>query len=76
MDLNKILTELGSLAGGVATAATGAGPLIAAGQAIIRAFEDVKQLNGGTAPADAEANHQALVAKVNQHADQTLGGLG
>lgn len=72
--LNGILAQLGSIAGQLATSIVpGAGAAIKAGEAILAAFNVVKEANGGTAPADAEAQHQALLEKVNAHADATLG---
>lgn len=71
MDLKSILEDLGGLAGKIATAATGAGPLISAGKAVLEAFNSVRGLGAEPSP-EAEANHQALVAKVNQHADATF----
>ena len=74
MNLNSILSSLGSLATTIAPAIVpGAGAAIKAGQAILQAFNTVKEANGGTAPADAEAAHAALYEKVMAHADATLG---
>ncbi len=53
----------------------GADKLIQAGEALSNAFQSVKAENGGTAPADAEAAHDALFAKVKAHADSTFGRL-
>jgi hypothetical protein len=46
--------------------------LIAAGKSLTAAFSDLKAANGGTAPADAEAKHDALVASVTAHAGRTF----
>lgn len=76
MNLNSVLSSLGSLSGSIATAIVpGAGPLISAGKAVLDAYQNVKSLNGGEAPADAEAQHDLLFKKVMDHADSTLGGL-
>jgi len=75
MNLNSILSSLGSLAGSIAPGITGVGPLLEAGKAISAAFTNIKNLNGGTAPADAEAAHDALFAKVKAHAEATLDRL-
>lgn len=73
---NGILSQLGSIALSLAPQIVpGADKLIAAGKAISDAFLNVKALNGGTAPADAEASHDALFAKVKAHAASTLGRL-
>jgi hypothetical protein len=42
---------------------------------MIGAYKTVKEANGGTAPADAEAAHDELFEKVKAHADSTLGRL-
>lgn len=76
MDLNSILSGLGSLAKQIAPAIVpGAGPLIKAGEAVLAAFSSVKTINGGHAPPDAEAAHDALFEKVKAHAEGTLGRL-
>jgi hypothetical protein len=76
MDLDIILRGLGGLAAKLAPSIIpGAGPAIAAARAIGNAFETVKAANGGQAPADAEAQHDALLARVKAHADSTLGRL-
>lgn len=79
MSLNSILSTLGKvaveLAPKIIPAAAGLGSLIKAGEAIGAAFENLKEANGGTAPTDAEAAHQALFERVKAHADSTLGTL-
>jgi hypothetical protein len=76
MDLNAILSSLGSVAKRVAeNIVPGAGNLVKAGEAVLHAIDSVKTINGGHAPADAEAAHDALFAKVKAHADSTLGRL-
>lgn len=76
MDLNAILSGLGSLAARIAPAVIpGAGPAIKAAQALSAAFLSVKEANGGTAPADAEAQHDALFARVKAHAESTFDRL-
>ncbi len=75
MDLNKILTDLGGIAGQLAGAVTGVGPLMEGAKSVAAAFASIKSANNGQAPADAEAQHDALLAKVNEHADSTLGTL-
>lgn len=72
---DNILSSLGSLSSMAAGLIPGAGPAIQVGKALIDAFKTVKEANGGTAPASAETAHQALVAKVNAHADETFGRL-
>lgn len=74
--LNSILTSLGGIASTVASAIVpGSDKLIEAGKKILDAFDSVKAINGGEAPADAEAGHDALFEKVMAHADSTLGKL-
>lgn len=74
MDLENILKDLGGLAKRLAPSIVpGAGALIEAAEALNRAYDTVKGLNGGQAPADAEAAHDALVEKVSAHAEGTLG---
>ena len=46
--------------------------LLKAGESISAAFQSIKAANGGTAPADAEAKHDALFAKVKAHASSTF----
>jgi hypothetical protein len=73
---NGILSQLGSIATSlVPQIVPGADKLIEAGKAISAAFTNIKGLNGGTAPPDAEEAHDALLAKVRAHADSTLGRL-
>lgn len=73
---NGILEQLGTIAAKLAPQIIpGAGPLIEAGKAISAAFTSIKSLNGGTAPPGAEAQHDALFAKVKAHAEGTLGRL-
>jgi hypothetical protein len=70
---DSILSQLGAAAKNLAThIIPGADNLVAAGKSIVAAFETVKAQNGGTAPAQAEADHDALLAKVKAHADRTL----
>lgn len=79
---DALLSQLGNVAkglvsnlpvvGGVVKAAPA---LIEAGKAASRAFQSLKQANGGQAPADAEAAHDALFNRVKAHADKTLGRL-
>lgn len=74
--LNELLSMLGNAAKTLAPMIVpGADKLIAAGEALTHAFTSVKAENGGVAPADAEAAHDALFAKVKAHADSTLGRL-
>jgi hypothetical protein len=79
MNLTSVLSSLGSLAGSIATSIIpGAGAiedLVKAGKAVSDAYSNVKVLNGGTAPADADASHAALMEKMNAHANGTLGRL-
>jgi hypothetical protein len=73
---NGLLGTLGAAAAEMAKRfIPGSGPAIEAAKAIGAAFENVKQLNGGTAPPAAQADHDALFAKVKAHADRTLGRL-
>ena len=74
--LNSLLSQLGSAAKNLAPQIVpGSDKLIAAGEALMKAFTTVKTINGGTAPPDAEAGHDALFEKVKAHADSTLGRL-
>jgi len=77
MNYNSMLSTLGSLSSSIASAiipgAAALPSLLKAGKAAVEAFQSLKEANGGTAPADAEASHQALVTKVNAHADATFG---
>jgi hypothetical protein len=74
--LNGILSMLGNAAKTLAPMIVpGAGPLLSAAEALSNAFKSVKNANGGQAPADAEAAHDALFAKVKAHADSTLSRL-
>lgn len=74
--LSSVLLSLGRAAADLATRMVpGAAPLIAAAHSIASAFETVKASNGGTAPAEAQAGHDALLARVRAHADSTLGRL-
>lgn len=73
---NGILSKIGAAASALAgDIMPGAAPLIEAGKSLVAAFENVKAANGGTAPGDAQAAHEALFAKVQAHADSTLGRL-
>ena len=75
-DLGSILSSLGGVAGNLAgLIVPGADKLVEAAKSLNDAYNHVKEANGGTAPADAEAAHKALMAKVNAHADSTLGRL-
>lgn len=70
---NSLLSGLGSLAATLLPqVVSGAGPVIKAAEALSHAFSSIKTLNGGTAPADAEANHDALMKRVMEHADATF----
>ena len=77
MNLNGILSSLGSLsssiAGLIVPGADNLPKLIEAGKSAIDAFKHLKDANGGEAPESAEASHQALVEKVNAHAEATFG---
>jgi hypothetical protein len=77
MNFNSILSALGSVSGQLASAivpgVANAEKLFEAGKSAIEAFKHLKDANGGTAPADAEASHRALVDKVNAHAESTFG---
>jgi hypothetical protein len=53
----------------------GAAPLLEAGKSLMAAFNSVKQANGGTAPPDAQAKHDALFEKVKAHAESTFDRL-
>lgn len=76
MQLNGLLSMLGNAAKTLAPMIVpGAGPLIAAGKALSEAFTAAKTANGGTAPPEAEAAHDALFDRVKAHADSTLGRL-
>jgi hypothetical protein len=76
---DSILSSLGGVAGQLASkiipGAQALPSLVKAGEALIGAFKSIKSLNGGTAPPDAEAQHDALFDKVKAHADSTLGRL-
>lgn len=74
--LNGILSLLGNAAKTLAPLIVpGAGPLLAAAESLTSAFTGIKAANGGQAPADAEAAHDALFARVKAHAEGTLGRL-
>jgi len=76
MNFNGLLSSLASWSSSLATllvpGAANLPKLVAAGKAAIEAFQHLKEANGGTAPPDAEASHQALVQKVNEHANATF----
>lgn len=73
---DSILSSLGTAAKALAThIVPGSSNLIEAGKSLTAAYQTVKAQNGGTAPATAEADHDALLAKVRAHADRTLGRL-
>jgi hypothetical protein len=76
---NSILSSLGSVAVSLAEkiipGAGAIGDLINGAKSLSSAFTSIKTANGGTAPADAQEAHDALMAKVNAHADGTLGRL-
>jgi hypothetical protein len=73
---NGLLSTLGQAAAEMAARfLPGSGPAIEAAKALGSAFENVKQLNGGSAPPDAQAGHDALLTKVKAHAERTLGRL-
>lgn len=74
-NFDAILKMVGQAAETLAPLVPGGGPALAAAKALTDAFGALKQANGGTAPADAEAAHDALFAKVMAHADRTLGRL-
>lgn len=77
--LNNVLLSLGSaakiLTAQIIPGAGNLGNLVKAGEALGAAFKTIKDANGGTAPADAEASHDALFEKVKAHADGTLSRL-
>jgi hypothetical protein len=74
--LNGILDLLGNAAKQILPLIVpGSGALIQGAEAISNAFESIKAQNGGQAPADAEAAHDALFARVKAHADSTLNRL-
>jgi len=79
MNLSSVLSSLGGtmkmLLPAIVPGASALPAIIKGAQALSDAFKSVKSANGGTAPADAAAAHDALMAKVNEHADETLGRL-
>lgn len=79
MNLSSVLSSLGGtmkmLLPALIPGASALPALIDGAKALSEAFKSVKSANGGTAPADAEASHTALMAKMNAHADGTLGRL-
>lgn len=76
MSLNSILSMLGNAAKELLPAIVpGSGALIAGAEALSTAFTSLKAANGGSAPADADAAHSALYAKVAAHADSTFSRL-
>lgn len=75
-DFDNILSLLGRAAKTLAPMIVpGSGALIAGAEALSNAFDSIKAANGGQAPADAEAAHDALFARVRAHAESTLGRL-
>jgi hypothetical protein len=76
MDMNAILSGLGSIAKTlVPKLVPGADALFGLAKSVSAAFTSAKSINGGKAPADAEAAHDALFAKVKAHAEGTLSRL-
>jgi len=74
--LNDILKMLGEVAKEVAPLVIpGSGALIKGAESIAAAFDSLKEANGGQAPADAEAAHDALFARVKAHAESTFSRL-
>lgn len=74
--LTTMLSQLGNLAQTLAPQILpGSENLIKAGESLSNAFKAIKAENGGQAPADAEAAHNALFQRVKAHADSTLSRL-
>lgn len=68
-----VLSMLGQAAAAMApNVVSGATNIIKAGKALSDAFKSVKTANGGSAPVDAEAQHDALFNRVMEHADKTF----
>jgi len=74
-NLDMILSLVGRAASTLAPLVPGGGPALAAAKALSEAFGSLKQANGGSAPPEAEAAHDALFKRVMAHADKTLGRL-
>jgi hypothetical protein len=74
--LNGVLSLLGDAAKELLPLVVpGSGAVIAGAGALTDAYNSLKSANGGQAPADAEASHDALFAKVEAHADSTFGRM-
>lgn len=75
----SILSSLGGVAAAIAEkiipGASAIEDLVKGAASVSAAFNSIKTANGGYAPADAQAQHDALMQKVNAHADGTLGRL-
>lgn len=74
--LSGVLSALGSAALQLAEKVVpGGGALAGAAHAVLGAIESVKAQNGGVAPAEVQAAHDALFDKVKAHAESTLSRL-
>jgi hypothetical protein len=74
--LSGVLSALGNAAAQLAEKIIpGGGALAGAAHSIAAAFETVKAQNGGVAPPEAQAQHDALFEKVKAHAESTLSRL-
>jgi hypothetical protein len=77
--LTGALGLLGSAAADIASkiipGASALPDLVKAGEAVVAAFNTVKQHNGNYAQDDAQQKVDDLLEKVNTHADSTLGRL-
>lgn len=75
-DLDTTLSLLGRAAKLIAPMIVpGSGALIAVAESLGAAYKGLRAENGGQAPADAEAAHDALFARVKAHAESTLSRL-
>lgn len=71
-----ILGTLGSTLKSLASAAIpGAGPAIEAAKAIGKAFDHLKDANGGSAPPAAQYDRDEAMARVLKHAEDTASRL-
>jgi hypothetical protein len=76
INLSGVLSALGHAAEQlVPQLVPGAAPLLGLAHSISAAFETAKAANGGTAPAEAQASSDALLRRVQAHAESTLGRL-
>lgn len=76
MNFNNVLSLIGAAAKQLLPAIVpGSGALINGAEALSQAFRTIKAENGGTAPSDAEAAHDALFERVKAHAQSTLDRL-